>query len=293
MIYKFLFYWRRGSFMSALPSVLYKYKKFDANSLDMLLTGKVFFSDPLKFNDSIDCYPKINVDVDYHKVREAVFQLKYRLLKKQVEATLADKNRSAQQSKILEDFCDKRAMALTDDALDLADEEEYESIVGKNLIKYLNPGVLSLSETPKSHLMWSHYGDEHRGFCLGYNANDTLANSIHKVKYKNKTDGVNVSDILFCLSENHKADDFHKVKNESLLYKLEGFKYEREWRYIKDGAGLTKTPMKLTEIIFGLNFKDSIKKLIIDQFKSSDITFKQVKRQNGKINLKLVTIEVK
>jgi hypothetical protein len=29
--------------------------------------------------------------------------------------------------------------------------------------------VLSLSENPVSKLMWSHYSDSHRGFCIEYN----------------------------------------------------------------------------------------------------------------------------
>jgi len=32
-------------------------------------------------------------------------------------------------------------------------------------------GVISLSETPRNLLMWAHYANNHRGFCIGYDSN--------------------------------------------------------------------------------------------------------------------------
>lgn len=37
--------------------------------------------------------------------------------------------------------------------------------------------ILSLTRNPYNPLMWAHYGDEHRGFCIGYDVNDDLLTS--------------------------------------------------------------------------------------------------------------------
>lgn len=34
-----------------------------------------------------------------------------------------------------------------------------------------NIGVISLSETPRNLLMWAHYANNHKGFCIGYDSN--------------------------------------------------------------------------------------------------------------------------
>lgn len=47
------------------------------------------------------------------------------------------------------------------------------STVGKQMVEFLDcaQGVLSLSRTPDSLLMWSHYTDSHKGFVLGLDEN--------------------------------------------------------------------------------------------------------------------------
>lgn len=34
-----------------------------------------------------------------------------------------------------------------------------------------NVGIVSLTETPRNLLMWSHYANQHKGICIGYNSN--------------------------------------------------------------------------------------------------------------------------
>lgn len=49
-------------------------------------------------------------------------------------------------------------------------------------IKYMiqSNGIVSLSETQRNSLMWAHYGDHHKGMCIGYNP-DFMNNKIKKV----------------------------------------------------------------------------------------------------------------
>ena len=39
--------------------------------------------------------------------------------------------------------------------------------------------ILSLTQTPTDSLMWAHYGEEHKGFVIGYNTSDPFLSSPH------------------------------------------------------------------------------------------------------------------
>ena len=43
-------------------------------------------------------------------------------------------------------------------------------------------GVFSLSEDPNSITMWTHYGAEHRGVCVGFNPNHSFLHEIGQLK---------------------------------------------------------------------------------------------------------------
>ena len=43
--------------------------------------------------------------------------------------------------------------------------------------------MLCFSEDWKDPVMWAHYGDKHRGVCLGFNLDRTL---VEKVQYEDK-----------------------------------------------------------------------------------------------------------
>ena len=47
----------------ALPHKLYKFRPFEVHSLELLTDAKVHYSNPMKFNDPLDCRPTIELDV--------------------------------------------------------------------------------------------------------------------------------------------------------------------------------------------------------------------------------------
>ncbi|MFB3947339.1 DUF2971 domain-containing protein [Aeromonas veronii bv. sobria] len=105
-----------------------------------------------------------------------------------------------------------------------------------------NLGVISLSETPRSLLMWSHYSDEHRGLCLGLDSN-FLAQQEEVYKKQNSFDYIftpqkikydTIKDYSFLL--NNKFDDiaeyYNKAIIQGLLQKSDEWIYEKEHRLI-------------------------------------------------------------
>lgn len=76
-------------------------------------------------------------------------------------------------------------------------------------------GLLCFSRSWSNPVLWSHYGDKHRGICLGFDISDELAKP---VSYQGKR--------LAAQMEHATARD----SNETLGYKLLTTKFEH-WRY--------------------------------------------------------------
>lgn len=106
-------------------------------------------------------------------------------------------------------------------------------------------GICCFSETWENPLMWGHYADEHRGFCLEFEA-DT-----------NALGGCSLLPALY--SDGHfPARVFQFLVDRSaffaqmLLTKQMEWSYEREWRLIRHTGGLLNpSPLRLKAVIFG------------------------------------------
>lgn len=107
--------------------------------------------------------------------------------------------------------------------------------------------IKSFSEDPCDSLMWSHYADEHRGFCVEYNINlieqdNFILNHLFPVVYspkrRIKKNIAEVAQELKQLSrdrEDNNEPDFNENLDDCMalfLSKGEMWAYEREWRII-------------------------------------------------------------
>lgn len=134
----------------ACPDVLYRYLSVGRDSLDLFRRGRLWFSDPGRFNDPFDILPaftkqgkRLRATLEAH--REQAFWNDFRItggraafLKKNnpwLENELAKRLRKLQAG-FHRDVCNRF-------------------------------WVTCLSELHKSLLMWSYYGDCHRGICIG------------------------------------------------------------------------------------------------------------------------------
>jgi hypothetical protein len=107
-------------------------------------------------------------------------------------------------------------------------------------------GVLSLSEINNNILMWSHYSDSHKGFCIEFERTDSneFGNSDHCVP-------VNYDENLLEIKPLELADS--KIVTKILTKKSVLWTYEKEWRIIsKTGNQTFDLPGNITGIIFGL-----------------------------------------
>ena len=109
-------------------------------------------------------------------------------------------------------------------------------------------GVISFSEDYKSPLMWSHYADDHKGICLGFDVDE---NDLIKVRYR---------------KDRVKLDDKDRLTKKDALdifaVKFNGWSYEKERRIIpalinshrSNGKyfELFSEKMRLTEVLIGV-----------------------------------------
>lgn len=112
-------------------------------------------------------------------------------------------------------------------------------------------GVLCFSESWRSTLMWAHYGDKHKGICLGFEIEDNdnltkieyISNRVpSRIDFKKPLGGVDDSMLAKCLNVKYSGWEYEKERRlmVSLQEKRDGIYYNT----FNNG-------MKLREVIIG------------------------------------------
>lgn len=153
--------------------------------------------------------------------------------------------------------------------------EVYSSL--ENLLsKNQNLGIFSLSKTFKDELLWAHYANKHKGFCIEYDLNLLLESFnpekaySYSVIYKNKVPEISFFDL--------------SKKDDSILRKMSSIKsrrweYEKEYRIITNNYGEQQYNFNaLKSIYFGMRIDSIEKDSIFKTLKERDIKFYQMQR---------------
>jgi hypothetical protein len=203
----------------------FKFRKIDVNLIKSLVNSKLYFSKPEMLNDPFDC----RLDIK-------------QFFKRAVELS------SGNQKQYLQS-------ALTSGFLDSWSQE------------FQDWGIASFSSqvlAQQSNLMWSHYGDKHRGVCLQYRfPKSFLPDQHYKVSYEENC-------LIDWLTHTpvHTLDMRDFIKNIAKIYvttKSSAWAYENEARIINSKSGLHSIkPEYLEQIYFGLNTLQENIDLIIE-----------------------------
>lgn len=136
--------------------LLYRYRRFDANEIRLLLTaGEIRFSDPAFFNDPWDCVPRIENTCRPSTDDEWM--------------AIAERYRDMVAQEIPRDHWkyDEMVGDLSGNNLSELGRKRLESMFLEPADKILScVRVLCLSEHADSPLMWAHYAQGHSGLCL-------------------------------------------------------------------------------------------------------------------------------
>ncbi|ATW02119.1 DUF2971 domain-containing protein [Sphingorhabdus sp. YGSMI21] len=277
------------------PRRLYKYRSFSNLTLTMLVEDVVYLADPTTFNDPLDTKPTLNVDIDNDALEGILSQLiEQRSTAEMSAAAKSIKYRGPKTINHIARQSRKKADQLLADIRYNATNPDYEIddptqhllryYLQEELLRRYNKGVFSLAERANCPLMWSHYGDQHRGLCLGYSIPDASANDVYKIQYGGSR-LVEASSVFAMLDGDEAARQ--KVDESVLLKKAKPWGYEREWRLI-GMRGEHSSPLELEEVIFGTRCTPSVKFAVVKALEDRDraVQFFEIHEQHGSFLLK-------
>lgn len=291
----------RGSYVTTTtPQALFKYVGFSDRVLEQLYKGEIYFSDPSTFNDPLDCQPIVEPDEPLEQLKQLLAELVVRRTQKEVDA--ATKQLRLRGSKALE-----RRKALSQSAaMAILGEIEYQATnpeiddahfhlqaafadaIQTEIRKAYDKGVLCLSANWNSPLMWSHYGEQHKGLCIEYDTSRVPVGDINRIDYEGSR-VVRTSAIRRWL-ENDDPDARIEIERACLLTKSREWGYESEFRML-DTAGLRASSLDVPAITFGLRCSRARKYTLVKALDGSKINFFEVQCAGPRFDLNRTEVD--
>ena len=266
--------------MDKTPRIVYKYRRFSALSLSALCQDQLFYSTADALNDPFECAPSLRNESDLPTLRDLMSKLVSERIAAETKAKL---DSAFVRGASAEAHSQKVAVAVAADKLaDVAyhatnpeyetSEEESEAWllqweIKTELLRRTGKAICSLSTSYKNTLLWSHYGEEHAGFCVGYSRDRKPMPRLHRVAYGGSRE-LSTEVVAKAVLANDPAAQ-QKVDEAVLLRKSSSWSYEREWRLI-GSAGLQTSPLCMVEVIFGLRCPPAVKHAIVEALGGRD-----------------------
>jgi len=275
------------------PRRFYKYRAFNSRTLSMLVSDQLYFADPISFNDPLDTRPTLEVDVDESTLKEILSKLNERRTRAEMRAAAKKLQAKGPRTQ------DRIARLSSHQARRLVQNIEYDAThpeadpeyvkralrtgIEDELVRRYDSGIVSLSERDNCPLLWSHYGDQHRGICIGYSVREKESRKPAKVEYGGSR-LIHASEVDSMLQNDAAARE--KVNSAVLLRKGKKWCYEREWRFIGD-QGLQDSSLELEEIIFGCRFERMLELALLKIFKDRKrpVKFHRMRDEHGTFDL--------
>lgn len=134
------------------------------------------------------------------------------------------------------------------------------------------------SETKSSILMWAHYANAHKGFCIGYEFKDLFN------KFDINILPITYSDDFLKIDSFDTFHDHHKIFIKACKTKSKEWSYEKEWRLLGEyrinepyQQGMIIKVPRPTCIYLGVNIDNTLKCRLINICKEKEIKIFQMK----------------
>ncbi|MCR9365461.1 DUF2971 domain-containing protein [Vibrio antiquarius] len=289
------------------PQKVYRYRNFSELTLDSLCLDKLYFANPSSFNDPMDCQPTVISDSSKQELQAILYELVKRRVSSEALSSLkkAKYNKDDAKDYSIQLANNTASKALADIAYYATNPDYEESNISvedaecwiltcdiqTELLKQYDKGVCCFSSTPDSSLLWSHYGDQHRGLCIGYSLKRKPIPTLHKVDYSD--DRCLHTSLIARAILNNEFSAKKELDNTVLLRKATPWKYESEWRLF-DHVGLNDSPLEMIDITFGLRCPSSIIHTVVSALKDriSEFSFFQITQKRGSYALQRESIDL-
>jgi hypothetical protein len=265
---------KRYTLEMELPEKLYKYRTFSTKHIDALKRNELWFSIGESFNDPFDCTPETPMILGD---RESFITLANKVYPDQIE-----------QLKLMYGSLNK-AYEHFHYSMVGGGQRSYEPLINAMLDRLVRSYVFCLSTTARNHLLWSHYADYHKGFCIRYNTERLLSHA--SIDFHGH---VNYSDSPINMSEFAVTENKVKASREFVMQKQTDWYYEQEFRLVhKELAANIDDKTRVIKhsddcidmIIFGVRASRSDKEKVKDTMSGRNIIYKEIER--GQINYEL------
>jgi hypothetical protein len=286
------------------PEKVYRYHKFNDLSLSALILDQLYFSDPGKFNDPLDCKPSVVIDSNLTELRIVLKnQIQKRLMaenlsslkKAKITGNSADEHAEKTAQKTAQNELNEIAYYATNPDYDEGIEEAETLLlrheIQTELLKQYNRGICCFSSEQDNPLLWSHYADQHRGICAGYSLERNPKPNLLKVEYGGDRE-VRTSSIAKAVIDNDLVHQ-EKLDRDILLRKALPWEYENEWRLLGN-RGLQDSALSLEDITFGLRCPTSVMHAVISALngRSNLINFYETYLIDGSFSLKIRQLDI-
>lgn len=197
------------------PKHLYKYRPLSGDGLKYLegslLRNEFYFSAATAFNDPFDCVPVLSIHAEAEELRSHLSLL-----------LANDPDRDGKLALFFE------AIAARPELWDQRRDEMIRSIVSRLT---QDVGVFSMSAVADHILLWSHYGDCHRGVCVRFVTSIWQTfRAVQRVVYAEERPVLNLV-----------RDVGDAMLTKAILTKSHHWAYEQEWRIVIPNRGTPGT----------------------------------------------------
>lgn len=260
--------------MNSKTEILYKYRswpcKYDINRYQrrILTKNEIYFSSAEQFNDPFDnSLPFKYKESDL--TRENLFNKLY---------AVGIRNWPKMTDVQLRKICNERINSGAFENGKYWKENNDDNI--KSIKSSL--GIFSLSAVNDCILMWSHYADSHRGYCIGFDSDILfrLSGSLGNVLYDNRFPEIGLFD--------DSLEGFIKI----FITKSESWSYEHEYRILKTYFAkktITFTNDCVKQIIFGCKMepakKKEITRIAVSKFNNVELFEAEMNSSEFKIDI--------
>jgi hypothetical protein len=280
----------------------------------MLQRGTLWAATAQSFNDPFDCTTAILGDPDIEDRTTGAQQLEVFL--GALKNDFTDRRRSRfgfNRTKVRQLIRELASASGPEAALSIFERalsrlpESFRPLRARDAINLLerklaHVGIISLSARCDSLLMWSHYADSHRGFCLGFDREAIVSRAVCRpVSYCADLPCTVLHDINVTrvFSLDHRRNKHGPliaavpIDDPALLNviysKSQDWAYEQEWRILLlSGGNEIAYPTELREVVFGLRCSRQTRRAIVkvvQQSGATSVRFLQAVRVDSKFAL--------
>ncbi|MBB6068183.1 DUF2971 domain-containing protein [Methanococcus maripaludis] len=244
-----------------IPKNLYRYRPFENrsiknyNPINELKEEVIWLNSADGLNDPFECM---------YKVGSSAFL--------EIYAKAHGTPAPLEIKKDLEKFC--RSIPGHDESIELLKESTY---------------ICCFSELNDSKLMWSHYADSHKGFCIEYDfknehTDEELKQNLFPVLYR--------EELFDIVPYGLKNDDLNPLIEIYLaMFKEISWKYEQEWRLIfpmGKSESFSRRGPTISAIYLGAKIDEENKQKLIEIARAKDIDVYQMEIDGYNLNSNLI-----